>query len=183
VTIADAAALAVDKALADAVTFSETSVRSFIKSLSDGVAMNDSFDLGDGAVFSFTKGITNVVFTGDALASSFVKVLTDTQAVNDALSFSFSTSFSDSAITTDALSAAVQKYLASAFTLADSISKLTSKSVTVDSFGVSDAIVNSHSKPFSDMIATTSAGALLSQGYCDITYFAEDYVGESRTFS
>jgi hypothetical protein len=110
-------------------------------------------------------------------------VLTDTQAVNDALSFSFSTSFSDSAITTDALSAAVQKYLASAFTLADSISKLTSKSVTVDSFGVSDAIVNSHSKPFSDMIATTSAGALLSQGYCDITYFAEDYVGESRTFS
>ncbi len=34
----------------------------------------------------------------------------------------------------------------------------------------------------SDNVATSDGGSLLAQSYCDITYFAEDYVGESRTF-
>lgn len=183
VTATDAPILDVSKSLADAVEISETAVRAFIKSLSDGVAMNDSFDLGDGAVYSFTKGVSNVVFANDALTSSFAKALADTQVINEALSFSFSSSLADGATVADALSFASQKYLADTFTLVDNASKLVSKSVTTDSFGVSDSVVNSHNKPFSDMIAATSAGSLLSQGYCDLTYFAEDYVGETRTFS
>ena len=33
-----------------------------------------------------------------------------------------------------------------------------------------------------DTIPITDAGSLRSQGYCDFTYFQEDYVGASRTF-
>ena len=38
-------------------------------------------------------------------------------------------------------------------------------------------------KASSDSAAFTDAGDLRSQGYCDFTYFAEDYVGASRIFT
>jgi hypothetical protein len=34
-----------------------------------------------------------------------------------------------------------------------------------------------------DNIAIASSGVLSMQDYCDITYFLEDYVGLSRTFT
>jgi len=38
-------------------------------------------------------------------------------------------------------------------------------------------------KPSTDSGVVTDSGDLRSQGYCDFTYFAEDYVGASRTFT
>jgi hypothetical protein len=37
-------------------------------------------------------------------------------------------------------------------------------------------------KALIDSTSASDAGILISQDYCDITYFAEDYVGTSRTF-
>lgn len=45
----------------------------------------------------------------------------------------------------------------------------------------SNAIVFTGQK--ADNIATSSSGVLSMQDYCDITYFLEDYVGISRTFT
>jgi len=80
------------------------------KSFTDIAAMNDSFDLGDGVVFTFTKSVTNIV-------------------------------------------------------------------------SVQDSKILALSKGVSDMIEASDAGSLVSQNYCEFNYFAEDYVGESRTFS
>lgn len=33
-----------------------------------------------------------------------------------------------------------------------------------------------------ETVNTADSGVLLSQGYCDLTYFAEDYVGATRAF-
>jgi len=46
----------------------------------------------------------------------------------------------------------------------------------------SESAVKLTTKVRSDSAAFTDSGDLRSQGYCDFTYFAEDYVGASRTF-
>lgn len=105
----DSSAWSMDKALADTVTFTEAKSFVLTRSFSDGFAMNDSFDMGDGAVFTVTKSINNVVF------------------------------------------------------LSDAISQIISKTVA-------------------DSVTMSDSGMGNMQNYCDITYFAEDYVGISFTF-
>ena len=109
-TVTDLAALELSRPLADGASVSDVSTRLLTKVLASGVAMNDSFETGDGLLYSFAKGINNVVFAADTATLS-------------------------------------------------------------------------HSKGVSDMITPADAGLLVSQSYCDLTYFAEDYVGESRTFT
>ena len=48
--------------------------------------------------------------------------------------------------------------------------------------GASESAVKLTTKARSDSAAFTDSGDLRSQSYCDFTYFAEDYVGASRTF-
>jgi hypothetical protein len=53
---------------------------------------------------------------------------------------------------------------------------------TTNTVGITDAAALQLSISLSEAPAATDSGLIVSQGYCDITYFAEDYVGESRTF-
>jgi len=46
----------------------------------------------------------------------------------------------------------------------------------------SDAKALTVGKSLSDTTTSSDSGTVLSQGYCDITYFLEDYVGYSTTF-
>jgi uncharacterized protein YuzB (UPF0349 family) len=66
--------------------------------------------------------------------------------------------------------------------LADGITYQTVKYVNNLAF-VSDAKVLSNSLAKTDTVSLVSYGILSSQNYCDMSYFAEDYVGLSRTFS
>ena len=109
VTIADAAIRSVQKALADTVTTSENRTYVFSKLIADGFAMNDSFDTGDGLLYSFAKGISNVTIVSDAASRVVTKATADTASLSD-------------------------------------------------------------------------SGSLISQSYVDLTYFAEDYVGQRRVF-
>lgn len=52
-----------------------------------------------------------------------------------------------------------------------------------DSYGVTDSDVLNFGKRPSDTTSMTDVGSLRSQGFADFTYFAEDYVGASRTFT
>jgi len=49
-------------------------------------------------------------------------------------------------------------------------------------FGTDEQIVTLNTQK-ADNMALTSSGVLAMQDYCDITYFLEDYVGLSRTFT
>lgn len=110
VAVSEAYAVQTAKVFGDASAVTDALARDFVKSLVSGVAMNDSFDAGDGAVFVFTKGVSNSVIANDS------RVL-----------------FTD--------------------------------------------------KLIGDMIEPVDTGVLTVQNYCDITYFAADYVGVSQTFS
>lgn len=46
-----------------------------------------------------------------------------------------------------------------------------------------ESAVKLTTKVHADSGVTSDSGSLRSQGYCDFTYFAEDYVGASRTFT
>ena len=48
---------------------------------------------------------------------------------------------------------------------------------------VSESAVKLTTKVHADSGVLSDSGSLRSQGYCDFTYFAEDYVGASRTFT
>jgi len=78
----------------------------------------------------------------------------------------FGKSFSDAVSVSDAITKTVTKPFADSVSTSDSFSR------TVD-----------YNRSFSDSVSTSSSGSLRSQGYCDFTYFAEDYVGYSRTFT
>jgi hypothetical protein len=59
-------------------------------------------------------------------------------------------------------------------------------SVTLSPFteapGVTDSADIVPNKVFLEAPSFTDAGSLRSQGYCDFTFFAEDFVGASRNF-
>ena len=105
----DAHAWAMNKPLTETVSFSEAKAFVLTRSFADGFAMNDLFAMGDGAVFTVTKSISNVVFVND----TFSRII---------------------------------------------------------------------SKTVADSVTLSDSGLGSMQNYCDITYFAEDYVGISFTF-
>jgi hypothetical protein len=183
VDVPDAHVIAFSKALVDNFALTEVVSRVFTKSLSSGVAMNDSFDLGDGAVFVFTKGVMNVVFAADTQTKTVTKGVTDTQALADTLSYNFAKALADSVAVVEAISLASSKLLTDTAGAVDAAVLAFSKLADPDSVSLADAVFLSPNKAFSDMIGAADAGSLVAQSYCDITYFAEDYVGESRTFS
>jgi hypothetical protein len=183
VDVPDAHVIAFSKALVDNFALTEVVSRVFTKSLSSGVAMNDSFDLGDGAVFVFTKGVMNVVFAADTQTKTVTKGVTDTQVLADTLSYNFAKALADSVAAAEAISLASSKLLTDTAGAVDAAVLAFSKLADPDSVSLADAVFLSPNKAFSDMIEPADAGSLVAQSYCDITYFAEDYVGESRTFS
>jgi hypothetical protein len=68
--------------------------------------------------------------------------------------------------------------------LADDLSSINFDKLVSDTFDVLDNINNKITKNLSDGINLDSVGSLFSQGYTvDNTYFLEEYVGESRTFT
>jgi hypothetical protein len=92
----------------------------------------------------------------------------------------------DLAATSDSSSLGTDKALSDAFGMIDNmdgdIEYLLFK-VTSESISSSDAQIIDFNPQKADNIATDSSGVLSMQDYCDITYFLEDYVGLSRTFT
>jgi hypothetical protein len=79
----DASNWAMEKPLADTVIYTDTKSFVLTRTFTDGFAMNDSFDLGDGAVYSFTKSINNVVFLSDSFSQIITKTVADSVTMSD----------------------------------------------------------------------------------------------------
>lgn len=98
--------------------------------------------------------------------SGLYRYITDTVSVSDEINKLFGKSFSDAVSTSDSSTRTVTKPFVDSVSTSDSFSR------TIN-----------YNRSFSDSVGTSSSGSLRSQGYCDFTYFAEDYVGYSRTFT
>lgn len=155
------------------------------KAFADSVAITQTEP-----VFDVAKGLADSISMADAIEVTlvFIRNFADSTGVSDAQAYAFVKSLVDSATTTDQLHFAITKLLTDgvgmidSFDLNDGATYTFTKALSNVSF-VTDAVVRTPQKGVSDAVAVDSAGSLRSQGYCDFTYFAEDYVGDSRTFT
>ena len=108
----------------------------------------------------------------------------DIVAFDDTQALSFGSSASDSGSVSQTFARTVA--YARAFTESASVAQTLTKAVVSalsDNGSFSDSDVKSVGLSRSDAGVAADSGSLRSQGYCDFTYFAEDYVGASRTFT
>jgi hypothetical protein len=166
VVVSDAVALAVAKQLADGATTVDDLTLQVAKSLNDSVSFTEVFV----AVRVFTREFADYVAPTDRPYKTTSKPFADTYSISDVARPVLTKRVFDGVAMSDAFDATD----GSVFVFAKNAANVV--------FAV-DTKVFSHNKPFGDMIGASDEGLLVSQNYCDPTYFAEDYVGESRTFT
>lgn len=163
--ILDAASKSAIKSFAESVSTSDSVTRSKQKNLLDSVLMQDS----------------------EEHVLVFLRDLADLLSVPDATSVSHSKPITDSVSTANQRSLLIQKFISDLFALNDStgvgdgIAYVVAKSVNNLAF-VSDASAMSVITSKTDSVALSESGSISIQDYCDITYFAEDYVGFAQSF-
>ena len=178
----------------------------FGKGLSDTTGATDAID-----AFETTKQLTDSVFATDDVDGAasilddqemqFMKQRTDAASVDDSifLQMIFLREFLDAMAAQDVAVRSAGKVVSEGSSASDSLNMLTGKHiydipvaseslaytlarVRSDSALLGDATVVTPGKVLLDLTSTADAGSLRSQGYADFTYFAEDFVGASRTF-
>lgn len=165
--------------------FSVTDTTSFSTSK---IADVDTFTTVDDTTRSTGKGLSDSATIGDSVLTVliFIRDFTDTTSLADAKTLLVSPAYSDTFTTSETVARSLSKTLTDSFALNDlsdaagptwSFSDFTNNVVST-----SDSTTVANTKGLSDSLSSSDSGTLISQGYCDITYFAEDYVGESRTF-
>ena len=205
--LAEDAVLAFNKGLSETIGVAEANIMSYGKPLGDAAALAESISKAFPKSFADSFSVAE-----DAAILGVNKPFSETPGVTDVLRPSTSKGLSETPALTDAITArALTKALANSVDATDDVDgeasilddhemqfvKITTNVATVseviaiattfnrafgDSFGVTDGDVLDFGKRPSNTASMTDAGSLRSQGYCDFTYFQEDYVGASRTF-
>lgn len=163
--VADSAALLVGKRVDDALDgFTDTQTIDFGKGSSDSVSVTDTIT----PVLVFIRDFSDSFTLSDAATRLVSPAYVETVITSETLAFSHSKAFADGFAMND---------LADAGGPVWSFSDTTANIITM-----SDSSLLSNDKGVADSASASDSGVLYSQGYCDLTYFAQDYVGESRTF-
>ena len=205
--LAEDAVLAFNKGLSETINITDPHVVSYGKPLGDAAAVAESISKALPKSFADSFSVAE-----DAAILGVSKPFSETPGVTDVLRPSANKGLSETPSFVDAITArALTKALANSVDATDDVDgeasilddqemqfvKNTTNVATVseviaiattfnrafgDSFGVTDGDVLDFGKRPSNTASMTDAGSLRSQGYCDFTYFQEDYVGASRTF-
>ena len=155
-----------------------TKVVQYIRSFSDSVDIIEILSLTTG------KTLSEVTLTSDASALSVQKALNDSESSSDRNVLNFNKKIQDNYQAIEVLRFVLSKPLSDVRSTSDTqVSKDVSKTLLdIDLF--LDNITKLINKSIEDQATSTSSGLLISQNYTeDNTYFLEDYVGESRTFT
>jgi len=166
----------------ESVVLTDGSVISFAKSPTESVSLADTF-------FRETSlGKSDSVSLADVLESLlvFVRFFQDTTSLSDVIAKSFDINKSENVATSETIAFTFSKYLSDSFALND-LSDVNGTTISFADFtnnvvSSSDLVLLLSSKSVQDTVSLSDSGYLFSQSYCDLTYFAEDYVGEYRTF-
>ena len=172
---------------------------------------SDTVTLSDGTAFSFGKLLTDNPFVSDAQARNFGKYVVDAFGATDAVTRrDFGKAAFDMANASDALAKSIGavlpgitasatdttartfgKFLASSVTSTDDLDgeATTEDDQEIQFFkvlnhitGAADTKALSFEKILTHTASFSDIGSLRSQNYSNFEFFAEDYVGESRTF-
>jgi len=167
----------------------------FVKQRTDAAFVSDVLV----ATFVVIRDFTNAAALSDVITTAFTKNTLDTSLAFDAAQLLTGKHAYDILVTADSASQAFAKHTLDTPLAFDAVNMLTGKQVydipvttesaskafmrgRADTTLVGDANFVRPGKGLLETASTTDAGSLRSQGYADFTYFAEDYVGASRTF-
>lgn len=152
---------------------------SFTKLRSESVSAADELV----RAIEYFRSLVDSAVANDVSAREFIKAISDAVSVTDETQLSRTDiqNNEDAASTFDDLLYALSKSFTEAASSSDAAFKEFMRSVT-ESVGNSDEHAKDVNKAAVDAALTTDSGSLISQGYCDLTYFAEDYVGSRITF-
>lgn len=151
----------------------------FFKTRTDAAITSDTF----ARQVSFNRAFTDSGVAAEGLAIGFGRSLSDTSTFTDSIdSLAVGKGLSDSTAVSEVQQKAIQKGTSDDASATELPSKGVSKP-TSDAFDAADSDVISFGKSQTDPVSTADAGSLVSQGYVDNNqYFAEVYVGTSRSF-
>lgn len=152
------------------------------------VADADTFALSDDTTLSSSKSLDDTATLGDSVLTVliFIRELTDTASLADANTLLVSPAYSDTVAASETSALSIDKALTDSFALNDlsdaagptfSFADFTNNTVSA-----SDSSVVDNAKGLSDLLSLADSGTVSVQDYCDLTYFAEGYVGQSRNF-
>jgi len=175
------------KHLTDVPTAGDSLLRDTTKQLTDSVFATDDVD-GEASILddqemqfvkqkTDTAGVSELIYT----QKGYVRAFFDSGYFADAQALQFSKDNTDALSATDYKHTATGKYTHDAPVASEILAKSFARP-SLDSALLGDATVVAAGKVLLDLTSTTDAGSLRSQGFADFTYFAEDYVGASRTF-
>jgi hypothetical protein len=199
--VIDSTVRSVSKSLNDLAVALET------HSLSINKPLTDLFGLADSLQLSVSKATADAVSVASdlqisaqkALADSLLatdysyllvgKVVADSLLVDDEFNKVVNKGFSDSAVLTDLLTRTLVfiRNLSDAFAVNDStgvgdgLAMQSIKTIANVAF-MNDVFLKQYALRKTETITGSDTGSLVSQGYCDLSYFAEDYVGAIRSF-
>lgn len=202
----DAPAKEIAKALASAGVTTDEHLRSFTKGLTELVTATDDLNgasADDDQIIQFFKVTNEAAAAVDVIAivTQFTRTFGDGANTAEVVGKVITKAFDDLVAATDAiaisrgadqnvleftavvdvLERSLQRALSDAATVTDSVDKSALKSFASGA-GTQDQSEKNFNKSASDTASTSDAGFVRSQGYSDFDYFAEDYVGASRTF-
>ena len=191
-TFADSFSQTDTKTVSVGKRFLDSTGQADTKTISVGKARSDSSTPTDTKTVNFGKTSSDSSTPTDTKAISFGKAQADSVTESDLVSKNFSKSLSHVVYPYDDLNSTVigdsenmqfTKVISNAVAPTDTFTRVVGfiRSYS-DSTTLTDSKANSFGKILNDTTTTSDSGTLFSQGYCDITYFAEDYVGYSRTF-
>jgi hypothetical protein len=149
----------------DSINLNDDSVKQVDKQLFDSANIQDLFS----TISKYNRVFDDIFSSSDFVALNLQKDIFDSVSITDDIVY-FITGRPER-IELDII-------------LADDLSSINFDKLVSDTFDVLDNINNKITKNLSDSINLDSVGSLFSQGYTvDNTYFLEEYVGESRTFT
>ena len=164
ITPTDLVSLATTKSFNEIVQFNDAQNFTFGKGISDFSTLSDSIV----ATLIFIRNFADTSTLLETYSSSLAKALEDSIGSVDTYVFSINKPVSDSLVLLDNMDGDIEYQLV----------KTTSDLLTANDSQIFDVLIVK-----SENATLNSNGILVMQDYCDITYFLEDYVGQSRTFT
>ncbi len=179
--LSDASAFSIAKQVTDLVTLPDALQSSVDKNLADAQLVIDL------ARRSVSKTLVDAIASADAQSITLIANRADLFALADTAIHEVTKGLSDQFTSAEQLVFSVSKLLSDGFAMndgadvADGIVFIATKSVANVAFA-EDSAALLVTQARADSVSFSDSGLIVQQDYCDLTYFAEDYVGSVTTF-
>ncbi len=186
--LTDAIVNAFFKNPADAAGTTDAAVFDRNKILSDGVNATDDIDgtasTNDDQEMQFVKNTSETPSVSDVLVivAAFTRSFTETPSITDSDTIETGKNVTENPSISETNNYNFDKLLGEAPTMVDVFAMQVTLNPFSEAPSVADTFNAVPNKVKTEAPSLTDAGSLRSQGYCDFTFFEEDYVGASRTF-